>query len=195
MKTIKAQRTDKGIVIDILCQSFINDPHINYIIGDSGNKEKRLKRLMSYAFEYSYVNGKIELSDDKKAVSIWKNPASKKMTFRLFIENILFFLDFGWNRLSKISEMERIINKNYPKSDKYEYLWFIGTLPTEQGKGYGSSLLNSSILNALKNNKEIFLETSTKINLSYYSKKGFELYNKVFLNEEHSFPIYMMKFS
>lgn len=193
METIKANRTDKAIVIDILSESFAKEPQINYIVGEGGNKEKRIKRLMSYGFEQAMVNGKVELSEDKKAVAIWRNHHSNKMTWRLLIENIRFVLDFGFKRLGTISKMEKAIQANYPQNDTFYYLWFIGTLPDSQGKGYAFNLLQPWFEKAKKEQIEIYLETSTDYNLSFYKKKGFEIYNSVTLEGVKSQMIYLLK--
>ena len=193
MKIIKANWADKEIVVSILRESFAQDPQINYIVGEGGNKEKRFKRLMSYGFEQAIVNGKVELTEDKKAVAIWRNHHSNKMTIRLLIENIRFLIDFGFNRLATISKMEKTIGANYPKDDSFYYLWFIGTLPQMQGKGYASKLLNSWLEKAQKERVEVYLETSTESNLAYYQKKGFELYDKIMLEGENPLLVYLMK--
>ena len=97
MNIINAQRKDKTRIIEILCQSFQNDPQINYILGSNGNKNKKLLRLMAYSFEFGLANGKVEISEDKNSVAIWKSSNSKKMTINLFYESILFFFTFGWS--------------------------------------------------------------------------------------------------
>ena len=59
MNIINAQRKDKTRIVEILSQSFQNDPQINYILGSNRNKNKKLMRLMAYSFEFSLVNGKV----------------------------------------------------------------------------------------------------------------------------------------
>ena len=101
---ISAQRKDKEVAVEILYHSFKNDPHINWMVGEGKNKPKRMRRLMSYAFEYGLVNGLVQLAEDRKAVAIWKKPRSHKMSFRLLLENVRFLLDFGFKRTVRITQ-------------------------------------------------------------------------------------------
>lgn len=96
MNIVQANRKDKARIIEILCLSFENDPQTNYILGSGSNQLKKRKRLMAFAFEFGLANGKVEMSEDKKAAAIWKKSGSKKMTLYLLYESILFFFSFGW---------------------------------------------------------------------------------------------------
>lgn len=190
---IKAQRKDKARVIEILCNSFEHDPHINWLVGEESGKPKRMKRLMAYAFEHAFINGTIELTDDVKAVALWKNHRSDKMNLPLGIENIRFLSAFGFERLKRITQMENEISKRYPKNRFFEYLWFIGTQPSEQGKGYGSALLRPRLKKSSEENRSIYLETTTDSNVAYYQKKGFELYDKIVPESSASLTIFLLK--
>lgn len=193
MKIINAERQDKAKVVEILCASFRNEPQTQYIIGEGGDKEKRLERLMSYAFEQSMVNGRVHLDEDKHTVSLWRNHHSKKMTFKLLQENMLFFFEFGFKRLERITKMGKAISQHYPDKGEFDYLWMFGTQPNEQGKGYGSALLKPSLETAKAAQRDVFLETSTQSNLTYYAKKGFQVYSQVKLEGENAVNVFLLK--
>lgn len=193
MKLIQASRQDKNKVIEILCSSFIDDPQTNYIIGNERNKSQRLQRLMAYAFEYGMVNGRVELTEDKMAVAIWKNFASKSISIRLMVESLLFLYHFGLDRLKTIKTMEKITSSQYPANWKFDYLWFLGTHPTAQGLGYGTAIINANIEKARLKNMDIYLETSTEKNVDYYSKKGFSHYDSITINCSSPFEIYFFR--
>jgi GNAT superfamily N-acetyltransferase len=194
MNIINAQRKDKTRIIEILCQSFQNDPQINYILGSNGNKNKKLLRLMAYSFEFGLANGKVEISEDKNSVAIWKSSNSKKMTINLFYESILFFFTFGWSGIKRISAMEKKIAAFYPDKTIFNYLWILGTNPNEQGKGYGTAILSKAINNFEQNKVPIYLETSTDSNLKYYQRKRFELYHSMILDSETQLTTYLMRY-
>ena len=190
---INARRKDKEVAVAILYNSFKSDPHINWLVGEGTGKQKRMKRLVSYAFEHGLVNGLVQLTEDRKAVAIWKNPRSHKTSFRLLLENIKFLLDFGIKRVTRITQMEKEVSKRYPKESFYDYLWFIGTQPCEQGKGYGSALLRAELKRAVEGQRAVYLETTTETNLSYYRKKGFVLYDKVVMKDTNPLTIFLLK--
>jgi ribosomal protein S18 acetylase RimI-like enzyme len=193
MKVLKATRNDKETVVEILCRSFVNDLHIKYIVGQGNNYQKKYKRLMCYAFEQAYANGFIEISDDKQSVSIWRKYNSKKMTVPLLIESILFFYYYGISGMKRIIEMEKLVQKDYPEDKSFLYLWFIGTLPKSQGLGYGTSLLNPILEKCRQDKTEVYLETSTKTNILFYQKKGFEIYNTLSFGDSKELELCLMK--
>jgi ribosomal protein S18 acetylase RimI-like enzyme len=194
MKTIiNSNQTDKKRVIEVLTDSFKNDPHLRWLVGEETNKEKRMKQMMAYAFEYCMVNGEIHFSHDKKAVALWKKPDSSKMSFGLMIESIKFLIVFGLKRMKKIGKMEQDLSVKYPDKNNYIYLWFLGTLSSEQGKGYGSILLNHQFEKAMEEGKIIILETSTDKNVSYYQRKGFEVYGDLKLGNGRDLRISLMR--
>ncbi|MGL4631940.1 MAG: GNAT family N-acetyltransferase [Leadbetterella sp.] len=193
MKIIKATSADKQVIVDILCQAFAEEPQTLYMLGEGGNKQKRLARLMSYAFEKAMVNGKVELTEDKKAAAIWRNHHSQKWSFRLLIETLLFLKDFGFRRLSRITKMENSIVAHYPKEDTFYYLWILGTSPSVQGLGYGSALMKPWIEKSQKEQIQIYLETSTESNLSFYQKKGFTKYEQIILEGTNNQEVFLMR--
>ena len=194
MNIIQANRKDKSRIIEILCLSFENDPQTNYVLGSGSNQLKKRKRLMAYAFEFSFANGKVEMSEDKKAAAIWKKSGSKKMTMYLLYESILFFFSFGWKGLKRISDMEKKISTFYPTEGIFRYLWILGTDPNVQGKGYGSAILSKAISSFQADSIPLYLETSTELNLNYYERKGFKLYHRIDLGNETDLTIYLMRF-
>jgi GNAT superfamily N-acetyltransferase len=194
MNIINAQKKDKTRIIEILCQSFQNDPQINYILGCNGNKNKKLMRLMAYSFEFGLANGKVEISEDKNSVAIWKSSNSKKMTINLFYESILFFFAFGWSGIKRISAMEKKIAAFYPDKTIFNYLWILGTNPNEQGKGYGTAILSKAINKYEQDKVPLYLETSTDSNLKYYQRKRFELYHRMILDSETQLTTYLMRY-
>lgn len=194
MNIINAQRKDKTRIIEILCQSFQSDPQINYILGSNGNKNKKLMRLMAYSFEFGLANGKVEISEDKNSVAIWKASNSKKMTINLFYESMLFFFTFGWSGITRISAMEKKIAAFYPYKTIFNYLWILGTNPSEQGKGYGTAIISKAINRFEQDKVPLYLETSTDSNLKYYQRKGFELYHSMILDSKTQLTTYLMRY-
>ncbi|MCA6381688.1 MAG: GNAT family N-acetyltransferase [Cytophagales bacterium] len=194
MNIINAQRKDKTRVIEVLCESFQNDPQINYILGSDGSHDKKMKRLMAYSFEFGLANGKVEISEDKNAVAIWKASNSKKMTVNLFYEGMLFFFAFGWSGIKRITAMEKKIAAFYPDKTIFNYLWILGTNPNEQGKGYGTAILSKAINKFEQDKVPLFLETSTDSNLHYYQRKRFELYHSMIVDSKTQLKTYLMRY-
>jgi ribosomal protein S18 acetylase RimI-like enzyme len=193
MNIIEATKYDKDDVVNILCGSFYSDPHIKYIVGDGSNKEKRYRRLMSYAFEQARANGMVTLSENRQAAAVWRRYNSSNMTLPLLIESILFFYFYGISGMKRIRDMEQLVHSAYPKEKSFLYLWLLGTLPKSQGLGYASALLHPVIEKGQAEQEDIYLETSKKENIAYYSKKGFNVYNTFNFGNNNEIELSLMR--
>jgi ribosomal protein S18 acetylase RimI-like enzyme len=59
------------------------------------------------------------------------------------------------------------------------YLLTIGTSPARQGQGLGSALVELGTRQADAANVPCYLETGTKSNVAFYTKRGFEIVGQV----------------
>ena len=63
---IRAQPTDKELIVNMLVASFEDNRSVNYIIGQNNKRIERIKCLMEYAYDVCNLFGDIFLSEDKK---------------------------------------------------------------------------------------------------------------------------------
>ncbi|MDC7223398.1 MAG: GNAT family N-acetyltransferase, partial [Spirochaetales bacterium] len=94
----------------------------------------------------------------------------------------------GLKLLPSILRREKLLSRRHPKTDFY-YLWFLGVHPENQGKGYGSRLLEELCQLARKDSLPLYLETSSEKNIAFYRKNGLELYDKLTFD----FDLYLFK--
>jgi ribosomal protein S18 acetylase RimI-like enzyme len=175
---IKANKRDKDRVVEILCLSFNDNRSVNFIIGEQRNNEQ-IKALMDYSFEQCFLFGDIYLSDDQNACALILYPQKKSFSFKgVWLDIKLIFQAIGVFRIFKAIKREAAIKKLQPKIDM-AYLWFIGVIPTAQHTGIGGAFLSEIIKVTSQEGLPIFLETSTVINLAWYKKYGFEVYEKL----------------
>lgn len=66
------------------------------------------------------------------------------------------------------------IEHYHPKFPHW-YLPFIGVEPAQQGKGYGSALLQPVLEQCDRNSISAYLESSNSANISFYERHGFKL--------------------
>ena len=176
---IKAQYTDRSVVIDILSDSFDTNKSVNYIVKQDEKRRIRIRNLIGYSFDVCYLFGEIYLSEDKNGCALILLPDKKKVTFKSVLLDIkLIFSGIGLARIATILERETQIKKYHPKTPIY-YLWFIGVKTNAQRKGIGSTLLKEIIKESILNKRDIYLETSTLENIPWYQKFGCELFQEL----------------
>lgn len=175
----KVLYTDKKLVVDILTQSFADNKSVNYIVKQDSKKAIRLRRLMDYSFDACYNFGEILLSNDRKACALVIYPDKKRTTLKSIVADIkLIFTCTGLGNVKKAMQRESAIKNIHPKKMIY-YLWFIGVIKTEQGKGIGSKMMQEIISHSNTANRTICLETSTLKNIPWYKKFGFTIYKEL----------------
>jgi ribosomal protein S18 acetylase RimI-like enzyme len=176
---LRAEYKDKPLVVNILAKSFDDNRSVNYIIPQDSTRQRRVVKLMEYSFDYCSLFGEVYLSEEKKACALLVLPDKKKATFKSIMLDVKLALScVGLFNLKKTLAREAKIKNVHPKSLMY-YLWFIGVQPGDQHKGLGSSLLKELIARGDQLNRPMYLETSTLINIPWYKKFGFQIYEEL----------------
>jgi GNAT superfamily N-acetyltransferase len=176
---IRANKNDRKLMVDLLAKAFEGNYSVNYLVRQDKNKIERIRRLMEYSIEMCYLFGELWLSDDKKGVALVLFPHKKKITFRtIYLDLILIFKCIGISSVFKAMMRERLIKAKQPRG-RMTYIWFIGVDYQHQRTGIGSRLLNEVILRSQSNGLPVFLETSTVLNLPWYKRAGFEIYDEL----------------
>ena len=124
----RAKFEDKNVVVSILTKSFKNDPHINFLLEKSRNKNK-LRIIMEYVFEESFNKGEIYLNDDNTATALWNITEKEKFNWRFICRNLSFLFKIGIRSTCRILKADKLVNKSHPKTDRYAHLYTIGVLP------------------------------------------------------------------
>lgn len=176
---IRANYSDKELIVDILAKSFDDNKSVNYIVKQDNKRAERLRKLMEYSFDLCFLFGDVFLSDDKKGCALLILPDKKKTTLKSVALDVRLALSvIGISNIKKAMVREARINQFHPTSSIY-YLWFIGVYPSEQNKGVGTKLFVEVINEGLSKGRPIYLETSTLKNIPWYEKFGLSIYNQL----------------
>jgi GNAT superfamily N-acetyltransferase len=167
-----ANRKDKPTIKRVLIESFKNDPCIKWLIEQSRHKHK-LDVIMDYTIDETLENGCIYVTNDNLAVAMWKNEAKERFTWNFIKRNLLFLFKMGVPCVIRNLKSKADSSRQFPKRQKYWYLYTIGVLPEAQGKGLASKLMNPVIEVCKSLKTPLFLETANTQNVEIYRKKGF----------------------
>lgn len=185
----KANNLEKDLIVDILTQSFESNQSVNYVVKQNRKRIRRIRALMDYSFEVCKLFGEVFISDNKKACALIMYPDKKKTSLKAIILDIKLIIQcVGIRNVKRTLNREALIKKIQPK-ELMTYLWFIGVMPEDQNKGFGSDLLQTIIEYSNQNNRPVYLETSTVKNLPWYKRFGFEIYGE----QDLSYRIYFLK--
>lgn len=184
-----ASSDDKELIVDILSQSIGEEKCINYNIPQDKKRAERIRYLIDYSFEVSRQFGEVYISDDRKACAIVLYPQQKKGMFSTFWLDVkLVIRTLGISGTLKSLKSGARAQKNWP-AENIAYLWYIGVYPNDQHQGIGSKLLKQIVTEADKDSYVVCLETSTRKNLSWYERFGFQIYHQI----ELEFSLFFLK--
>ena len=108
-----------------------------------------------------------------KLIIMWKNEAKERFTWNFIRRNLVFLFKMGIPCVIRNLKSKADSSRQFPKRQKYWYLYTIGVLPEAQGKGLASRLMNPVIEICKKLKTPLFLETANTHNVEIYRKKGF----------------------
>lgn len=186
---IKATYTDKPLIVDILTQSFADNKSVNYIIKQGKYKNLRIQELMNYSYNLCSRFGKVYVNNGSKSCALVMFPDKKRTSLRTVLWDIQFiFKSIGIGNVKKALQREALIKKNHPHTP-FTYLWFIGTAESEQGKGFATELMQQILSDSEKENRPVYLETSTLKNIPWYEKFGFKIYHGL----DFGYKLYCMR--
>jgi ribosomal protein S18 acetylase RimI-like enzyme len=177
----------KAKVVNILTSAFDDNSSVNYIVKQDKHRGERIRFLMEYSFDICTKYGKVYLSDDENACALVLFPELKKNNFWTISKDVeLIAKSIGFSSIFKALQRESKIKETQFKGEIY-YLWFIGVYPSSQNNSLGTNLLSMLLSEAEQLGKTVCLETSTKRNIPWYQKNGFQVYDKIDLGYELSF--------
>lgn len=187
---LKAGNQHKAAVVDILTGSFLNNRSVNYAVKQDVKKTERIRDLMAYSFDTCLASGEVFMSDCGRGCALVLYPDKKRTTLRSFGRDLsLVFNVLGISRTAKVIRKESMVKKHHPASEKIFYLWFIGVHKDNQHQGIGKKLLQQLIHYSREQNRPIYLETSTPVNVPWYEQFGFEVYAE----EELSYRLFFLR--
>jgi len=188
---ILATRKDKQLIVTILTEAFQYDPCLNWLVENVNNKNK-LEVIVNYVVDETLCTGHIYFTNDKKAVVLWKNENQEKFSYQFIKRNLSFLFQMGIKCVVKNLKMGNVSHTHFPKDSQYYYLYMIGVLNAEQGKGLASKLMNPILTDSKLKNVPVFLETANPRNVEIYKKKGFKIIDTF---KEHNILINYMRFN
>ncbi len=140
---IKAQKSDKATVTDILSGAFSENRSVNYLIPQDDQKMQRIRKLMAYSFDICFAFGEVYLSDCRRACALVLYPGRKRITLQSIWWDIrLAITVFGLSRTFKVLSREQLINKHHPTGNIF-YCWYIGVQKGFQRTGTGRAVVES----------------------------------------------------
>ena len=176
-----ATKSDKKLVVQIITETFEQNPGVNWLLKQGGDRKKKIKRLAEFTFVKARIRNGVFVSSNSKGVAIcYKFNVRKFSLSELYYELKFSLTSINISRIPKVLKRENYRKKQRPQSGKYLYFWFLGVL---SGGGNAVFELRDGIFEMAKNEHlPIYMETAVERNKLIYERYGFRTYH--FWNDE-----------
>ncbi len=161
-----------------LAEAFWDDPLMHIVAPNEKKRAAVGPWFFAKSIAYGLRWGEISCNDDASAVAIWFPPGNTDITLGRMLRVGTGALPFraGINGFVRFMRAISAVEKFHKAvQGPHWYLMAMGTSPTRQGTGLGSSLLQLGTSKADAAGIPCYLETATESNVAFYSTRGFEV--------------------
>jgi ribosomal protein S18 acetylase RimI-like enzyme len=161
----------------VLAQAFHTNPGFVALLPDD-SPARRLTLctpLMTSFVRAVCDHGQVELIEDGdtvQAVALMFAPDQYPPPLGFQLRVAWPVLRMGFTRTRRFESMDRYMRRNHERTPHW-YLWMLGVLPTQQGRGLGSKLLRSLNQRAARDGVPCYLETDKLSSVRLYERHGY----------------------
>lgn len=169
-------------VLDMLCRSFDQDPHINWMLRQDGQRSQAMRALFRLLLDPSR-GGELHVTHELHAAALWFSPAGADAGLS---RDLAFFVRYpriaGWTAaVAKALNLKRL--QSLRPNEPHYYLQLLGVDPGSQRHGLGSRLLLELTTRCDREGVPAYLETSREDNAAFYARQGFQVVARTRLSE------------
>lgn len=166
-----ATASDEASIIDVLVRAFSMDPAVRWVWSDSQQYYKHSPSFLKAFGGKAFTHGTAYYADGYIGAALWLPPDVQPDEYMLMSvlqrtvpENIQKDAFAVFDQMS-----------HYHPSEPHWYLPIMGVDPSKHGKGFGSALLQHTLIQCDRENKLAYLESSSPKNIPLYERHGFKL--------------------
>jgi len=170
-----ATASDEASIIDVLVRANWEDPAARWVWPDSQQFLTHFPSFVRALGGKAFAHGSAYYVDGYTGAALWLPP------------------DVHPDENALIALLERTVSEQIQKdffpvleqmgrfhpSEPHWYLPFVGVDPSQQGKGFGSALLQHILIQVDRDNMLAYLESSNPRNIPLYKRHGFELLGSI----------------
>ena len=170
----RATDKERDIAVRLITETFKENPSVNIVIGEGGNRSRKISRLADYAFTKALNRKGAFISQNEKGVALCFRSDQGGTNLREVLYEARFALSIPLKNVISTLKRESYIKKNRI-AEAHLYFWFLGV--NREGGAAVFELKNHFFEWSASENIPIILETSVLRNKTIYERYGFEVYH------------------
>ena len=166
-----ATASDEAPITDVMVRAFSADPVAQWIWPDSQQYHIYFPSFVRVFGGKAFTHGSAYYVDGYAAAALWLPPdvlPDEDMLISIFKRSVSE--QSQKHVFTVFDQMAR-----YHPSEPHWYLPLMGVDPFQQGKGFGSALMQHALIQYDRDNKLAYLESSSPRSIPFYERHGFEL--------------------
>jgi ribosomal protein S18 acetylase RimI-like enzyme len=166
-----ATASDEASIIDVLVRAFSMDPAVRWVWSDSQQYNMHFPSFVKAFGGKAFPHGTAYYVDNYMGAALWLPPdvqPDEDMLMSVLQQTVPQHIQK--DAFAVFDQMSR-----YHPSEPHWYLPIMGVDPLRHGKGFGSALLQHTLIRCDQENKPAYLESSSPKNIPLYERHGFKL--------------------
>lgn len=170
----KASSEQMERVLEILSNSFRNNPSVDSVINSQRDKLNQIDVLVNYAYWKARNRDGVFISEDERGVALCFKSDQQRINLKELVAELSFARAISFKKAIQAVKREKEI-KRKRISDPHLYFWFFGAEP---GGNDARELKNEIFRWSEKSKLPILAETSVSRNKEIYQRFGFKVYDE-----------------
>jgi ribosomal protein S18 acetylase RimI-like enzyme len=189
----KASKQDIKLVVDIITESFQDNPSVLSVIKNDHKQKQRISALAVYAFKTGLRRNGVLISSDEQAIAIcYPQGLASEGLADLWNQLVFAIKGIGVSRVPKVMQRAAMIKKSRLQDNDYLYFWFFGVRNKGRGQGGAQELKAAIFEESTQKKLPILVETSVNKNKKVYERFGFQVYH-TWENKAENLTLWFMK--
>jgi GNAT superfamily N-acetyltransferase len=171
----RAAAEDVSRLKAVMADAFFEDPIFGWLMPNDTKRAAQLRRYFAIELRHlALARGRVWTTDDLAGAALSLPPGKWRAPLRA----TLFEGGAFGAHLSRAARLAAAIERRHVREPHY-YVRDVGVLPTMQGKGLGSALLDPTLSRCDRESLPAYLEASSERNAALYARLGFELIDEL----------------
>lgn len=170
----EAVRTERRLLSACLSRAFEDDPVSRFIFPHERDRLTRLRTFYREVIRMMAPQGVVHTDSALRGAAVWRAPARAPAgRLRALRDGVGMMLALR-GAVKRAMVLEQVAGPARPREPHW-YLAILGTDPSQQGRGVGSSLLAPVLRRCDDDHLPAYLESSKQENVPFYERHGFRV--------------------
>jgi GNAT superfamily N-acetyltransferase len=174
----KATDGDVHALTEMLARAFYDDPVFEWLFPDDRKRLVQSRRYFAGRARILLRQGESYTVDGCASAAMWARPGEWHDPPLDVLRQFAQLVPALGRRIPRSLAGLRVIEERHPATPHW-YLSVLGTDPSRQGEGLGSAVLQPVLGECDRLEIPAYLETGTERNVSFYTRHGFKVTERV----------------